>query len=107
MLRLLAAIVLALTCADHWTTYLCLRSPVSGWEVSEANPVADWLFESAGLLPGLAIDSIITIAAVVFLLATSAISRPTKACFLMVIMSTTGYAVLNNIHAINAMRLLG
>lgn len=105
MLRALAALCLMLTGADHWTTYLCLRSPISGWQVTEANPMADWLFQSAGLLPGLLIDSLVTLAAVFFLLSTAALSRNAKACFLAVIVTTTGYAVLNNLQAIDAMGL--
>ncbi len=105
MLRALAATALVLTGADHWTTYLCLRRPVSGWEVTEANPMADWLFQSAGLLPGLAIDSVITLAALAFLLATPAVSHRVKVCFLGVIASSTAYAVINNLNAIHAIGL--
>ena len=47
MLRALTGLTLLLTGADHWTTYLCLRLPVEGWEVIEANPLADWLFQVA------------------------------------------------------------
>ena len=47
MLALLAVLTLALTAADHWTTYLCLRAPVEGWQVTEANPLASWLFANA------------------------------------------------------------
>ena len=61
MLRLLAGFTLLLTGADHWTTYLCLRMPVEGWEVIEANPLADWLFQVMGLVPGPAIDTAITL----------------------------------------------
>ena len=55
MLRLLATLTVLLSLADHWTTYLCLREPVTGWSVTEANPLANWLFDLTGLLPGLAI----------------------------------------------------
>jgi hypothetical protein len=75
MLHALAGLTLLLTAADHWTTYLCLRGPVQGWRVSELNPLADWLFVKFGLVPGLLIDSTITLAAVAFL-ATTALSIP-------------------------------
>ena len=29
---------------DHVTTWLCLRAPIPGWEIREANPLAAWLF---------------------------------------------------------------
>ena len=70
MLRLLATTTILLTCADHWTTYVCLHAPVDGWAVTEANPVADWLFARAGLGAGLMIDSLITLGAVAFVLLT-------------------------------------
>ncbi len=70
MFYLLAALTLLLTAADHWTTYLCLRAPVDGWLVTEANPIAEWLFGSLGLVPGLIIDSVVTIFALAFLLTT-------------------------------------
>lgn len=105
MTYLLAALTLGLTLADHWTTYLCLRSPVAGWEVTEANPVADWLFQLAGLGPGLAIDTAITGVALVFLIGTRRLAGGVKnACFALVA-GTTGYAVVNNLGALNDMGL--
>jgi hypothetical protein len=105
MLNLMAIIALLLTCADHWTTYLCLRSPISGWEVTEANPLADWLFQAAGLIPGLAIDTGITLLAIIFLVTTMLVSRHIKMLFLFVITASTGYAVVNNFQAIQSMGL--
>ena len=68
---ILAILTLLLSAADHWTTYLCLRAPVAGWHVAEANPLAEWLFASFGLVPGLLIDSGVTLVAVAFLLSTT------------------------------------
>ena len=105
LLQILALITLLLTAADHWTTYLCLRAPVPGFEVSEANPLADRLFEALGLVPGLALDSAATLAALAFLLATDLVPLPAKRIFLLVVIAWTGYAVMNNLHAIRAMGL--
>jgi hypothetical protein len=105
MLRLLAGVSLLLTGADHFTTWLCLRSPVSGWDIAEANPLADWLFAAAGLVPGLAIDSVVTLSAVAFLVTTASLSPGLKTGFLALISLTTGYAVVNNVQAIHAMGL--
>lgn len=105
MLRVLAGSSLLLTGADHLTTWLCLRAPVDGWEVSEANPVANWLFRSTGLVPGLAIDSAITLAAVAFLVTTSSLPLALRSGFLGLISLTTGFAVFNNLQAIQAMGL--
>ena len=105
MLRLFAATTILLTCADHWTTYLCLHAPVEGWAVSEANPVADWLFQWAGLGAGLMIDSLVTLGAVVFLSKTNLFDHNIKIALLAAICLTTGYAVFNNLGAISQMGL--
>ena len=105
MLHILALLTLLLTAADHWTTYLCLKSPVPGFDVSEANPIAEWLFDSLGLVPGILLDSAVTLLAIGFLLSTALIPRPAKRVFLMVVIGWTGYAVMNNLQAILSMGL--
>ena len=100
MLHLLAALTVLLSAADHWTTYLCLRSPVSGFEVAEANPIAAWLFQSVGLIEGLMIDSVLTIAAMAFLIFTRRMPHAAKLAFLVVVIGWTGFAVANNLKAI-------
>lgn len=103
MLQGLAILTLLLTFADHWTTYLCLRSPISGWQVVEANPAVDLLFQGTGLLGGLMIDSIFTVVAVAFVFYTQAFQTQVKQAFLAFIVVTTGYAVANNLQAISAL----
>jgi hypothetical protein len=105
MLYMLVALTLLLTMADHWTTYLCLRAPVPGWDVSEANPLADWLFQSLGLVPAILLDSVVTLAAIVFLLGTTLIPRAAKGSFFALVVAWTGWAVVNNMKAILAMGL--
>jgi hypothetical protein len=100
MLHLLAALTLLLSAADHWTTYLCLRSPVSGFDVTEANPFSAWLFQSVGLVEGLMIDSLLTVAALAFLLATRRMPRAAKVAFLVAVVGWTGFAGANNVNAI-------
>jgi hypothetical protein len=100
MLHLLAALTLLLSAADHWTTYLCLRSPVSGFDITEANPFSAWLFESVGLVEGLMIDSLLTVAALAFLLTTRWMPRTAKVVFLVAVIGWTGFAVANNLNAI-------
>ncbi|MCP5043206.1 MAG: hypothetical protein GY944_19440 [bacterium] len=101
MLYPLAALTLLLTFADHWTTYLCLRAPIEGWHVVEANPVVDVLFQASGLVGGLLIDSVFTIFAVGFVLYTTRFHPRLKEAFLAFIALTTGYAVANNLTAIS------
>lgn len=100
-MRVLAGMALLMTAADHWTTWLCLHRPVDNWEVVEANPLAEWLFHSVGLLPGLAIDSFVTLLAVAFLWRTPVFTTRTKCSLLAVILLATGYAVANNAIAIS------
>jgi len=105
LLHLLALLMLLLTAADHWTTYLCLKAPVPGFEVSEANPIAEWLFRSMGLVPGILLDTAVTLAAVGFQVWTTLIPRAAKGLFLLVVIAWTGYAVVNNLRAIVALGL--
>jgi len=105
MLGALAALVAVLTLLDHWTTWLCLRGSVPGWEVSEANPVAAWLFSALGLLPGLAVDTAVTAGAVLFVLQTTRLPRFAKGLCLALLVGTTGFAVLNNVEAVRALGL--
>ncbi len=105
MLHLIAAITLLLTTADHWTTYVCLRQPISGFEVMEANPFADWLFQAVGLVPGLLVDSLITFGAVGFLVLTDQLSSILKYAFLTCTCCATSFAVGNNLLAMSTMGL--
>jgi hypothetical protein len=104
-MRALALLIVLLSAADHWTTYLCLRAPLSGWEVTEANPISDWLFETMGLVPGLLVDSVLTLATMAFLLTTRRIPSAAKSCFFGLIAAWTGVAVVNNLHAISTIGL--
>jgi hypothetical protein len=101
MLGWTATLTALLTTADHWSTYLCLRAPVLGFEVMEANPVADWLFQSVGLVPGLLVDSLVTLVAIVFLMTTTQLSLGVKNSFLGVVCLATSYAVINNLVAMS------
>lgn len=105
MIWILAALTLGLSAADHWTTWVCLRRPVSGWDVVEANPISDWLFQTVGLVPGLMLDSVITVVAIGFVIATPRMPNSVKAICLAFISSWTAYAVVNNYNAIEALGL--
>ncbi len=102
---ILAVLWVLLSAADHWTTYLCLRAPVTGWQVVEANPLASWMFGSFGLVPGLAIDSAITLGVVAFVLTTRFIPEAFKGAFFGVVIAGTGLAVYNNCRALAALGL--
>lgn len=99
----LVAAVLMLTAADHWTTWLCLREPVTGFVVTEANPFAAWLFGHAGLVSGLVLDSLLTFGALLFLASTRRFSPRIKNALLVFASLATTYAVTNNLFAIAAL----
>lgn len=103
MLPALLALTLLLTAADHWTTWLCLRSPLPGWEVSEANPISAWLFHTVGLGTGLLLDSALTLLALGLLASTRLLPRGFKSGFLAVVVVWTAWAVVNNVQAIRAL----
>ena len=105
MLAVLVTLTILLTAADHWTTYLCLSTPVDGWEVTEANPIADWLFQSMGLLPGIVLDSVVTLLAIAFLIVTPLVPQPLKTGFFALVVVWTGWAVTNNLSALRALGL--
>ena len=99
----LIGVILMLTAVDHLTTYLCLREPVAGYVVTEANPFAAWLFGHAGLVQGLILDSLITFAALLFLASTPRFSPRLKLAMLSFIALATSYAVTNNLFAVAAL----
>ena len=105
MLPLLVGLTVLLTAADHWTTYLCLRAPVSGWDVTEANPLAEWLFGSVGLVEGLMLDTACSVVAIAFLLTTSLVPGHAKRGFFVLVVGWTAWAVVNNVQALYALGL--
>jgi hypothetical protein len=105
MVNLLASLALLFSLADHWTTYLCLNTQVAGWQVTEANPIADWLFVRFGLAQGLWIDTVVTVLVLAFLVRTHRIARAAKLAALSVLVATTAYAVANNLQAVHRLGL--
>jgi len=105
MLSVLVTLTVLLTAADHWTTFLCLRAPIDSWQVTEANPIAGWLFDAVGLLPGILLDSAITAIAIAFLLTTALIPARLKTAFFFFVSTWTGWAVTNNLSALRALGL--
>jgi hypothetical protein len=105
MVPLLALLALVVTLADHWTTYLCLNANVAGWQVSEANPLSQWLFRNFGLAGGLWIDTAVTLAILVILVRTPRLPRLAKLAALTLLIATTSYAVANNLQAVQALGL--
>jgi hypothetical protein len=100
LLPLLFVLTLAVTAADHWTTWVCLREPVPGWHVTEANPIAAWLFSAIGLVPAILLDSAVTVLALAWLVQSALVPHLLKHAFLVCVVSWTSWAVMNNVQAI-------
>jgi hypothetical protein len=102
---LLGALVMLFNLADNTTTFLCLRQPVAGFEVVEANPIARWLFASIGLVEGLVLEMLLTTAAIAFLVVTPRIPGRTRLLLLVVLALLPAWASLNNLLVIRAIGL--
>ena len=92
-------VVALLTTADHLTTWLGLRRPVDGFVVHEANPYAAWLFDFAGLVPGLVLDSVATFWELLLLVTPRRFSPEWNTAMLASVAVATGHAVTNNLFA--------
>jgi hypothetical protein len=102
---LLGALVVLFNVADNTTTFLCLREPVAGFEVFEANPIARWLFDSIGLVEGLVLEMAITTAAIAFLVFTRRIPGRMRLLLLFVLAVLPAWAALNNLLVIRTVGL--
>ncbi len=101
----LGILVILLNLADNATTFLCLRAPVAGFELSEANPAANWLFGFLGLRTGLVFEMVVTSIAVLFLVATDHVPPRIKLALLIVLAALPAWAALNNLFVIQATNL--
>ena len=98
--------LLLVTLGDHYTTWVCLRAPIPGWDITEANPLADYLFQVFGLVPGLLIDSLATVIAVTWLYHTPVFSGKLKIGGFLAATALTTYAVVNNLGAMISVGIL-
>jgi hypothetical protein len=106
MLRVFAGLALLFALLDHLTTWLCLRAPIPGWDVREANPIAAWLFGHIGLVEGLALDTGVTLAAVLCVAQARRVPRAAKLGLLGLLIATSAWAVANNFDVIQQIGLL-
>lgn len=107
MLPVFAALAMLFALLDHATTWLCLRAPIPGWEVREANPLAAWLFGRFGLVEGLALDTLVTLGAVIFVAQAQRVPRAARLALLGMLIATSAFATANNFDVIQQIGLLG
>jgi hypothetical protein len=106
MLHVFAGLALLFALLDHFTTWLCLRAPIPGWEIREANPLAAWLFERVGLIEGLAIDTGVTALALVLVAYAARMPRAARLSLLGLLIGTSAFAVANNFDMIQQIGLV-
>jgi hypothetical protein len=94
---LLGGLVLVFNLADNATTFLCLSASTPGFEVFEANPVAAWTFETLGLASGLLLETLVTTAAVAFLIFTERVPARMKLALLGLLSLLPAWAAVNNL----------
>ena len=106
MLHAFAGLALLFALLDHLTTWLCLRMPIPGWEIREANPIAAWLFEHVGLIEGLAIDTAVTALALVLVAYVARMPRAARLLVLGLLIASSAFAVANNCDVIQRIGLV-
>jgi hypothetical protein len=99
----LAGMALLMNALDNFTTFACLRRPVVGFEVYEANPLARWGFDLFGLVPGLILEMALSGVAIWFLLQTQSFSRSTRMSLLAAMAVLPTWAVVNNLRVMHAL----
>jgi len=99
---ILGALVIIFNFMDNFTTFACLRAPVAGFEITEANPVAHWLFSWIGLAEGLILEMLITMGAVAFLMFTRRLPNSTRLLLLGILAVLPAIAAVNNLDVMYA-----
>ena len=103
---MLGALVILFNLMDNVTTFACLRSATPGFNVTEANPAARWLFDSIGLLEGLVVETVITTLAVGFLVFTQRLPVRIRLMFLCFLTVLPAWAAINNLNVMRAVGIL-
>ncbi len=103
---LLGGLVLVFNLADNATTFLCLSASTPGFEVFEANPVAAWTFETLGLGYGLLLETLVTTAAIAFLILTERVPARARLALLGVLGLLPAWAAANNLQVAWAVGLI-
>ncbi len=98
----LGALVILFNLLDNTTTFLCLSTPITGFNVTELNPFARWLFDAIGLLEGLIVEMFITLGAVGFLVHTKRLTPRVRLVLLVILVVLPAWAVVNNLNVMKA-----
>lgn len=88
-MRILAVLALLLAGIEKWATYACSQAPIDGLAMAEVNPVSAWLLEAIGPPAAPAVDALVTLAVVVFLLRTRLLPGTARAGLLLAVAALT------------------
>ncbi len=102
----LAGLAFLFNAADNLTTYLCLREPIEGFEIYEANPLAAWGFHMVGLEAGLWIETVLCAAAILFLLHSPLFGFRARMALLAVLAALPAGAAANNLLVMRELQIL-
>ncbi len=102
----LAALAFLFNAADNLTTYLCLRAPIEGFEIYEANPLAAWGFQTVGLEAGLWIETVLCAGAILFLVHSPLFGFRSRMALLAVLAALPAGAAANNLLVMRELQIL-
>jgi uncharacterized protein YacL len=94
-------VLFVLILGDCVSTYLCLTTPSPEYNVWEANPVSEWLFQAIGLVPGLVIFALAKAIALLIVWKWAHVSPGHMLLFLILMggsIPVTAYVNYNNFH---------
>ena len=97
-LKILFVLLILAFLGDNISTYFALSLPAKeGLLISEANPIAAWIFEAMGLVKGLIFEFVLSIGLLYWLMGVKTIPYKWKVVIFAGILIPTVYAVINNI----------
>jgi len=102
----LALLALVFNAADNWTTYVCLTTPVSVYDVYEANPLAAWGFDTIGLGLGLWIEMGLCVIATSFLLWSNLLDLRVRIALLALLAILPAGAAVNNLLVMRDLQMI-
>lgn len=103
LLMLMVVLTILAVLLDNWTTYIALTE-YAEYGVYEANPLAEWLFQTFGFVSCLVVNSILMPLGILFLAQTSWVRRERVRILLLgIVLSLRGGAALNNWLVITAL----
>lgn len=97
-LKILFVLIILANLGDNFSTYWALTLPAKeGMLITEANPIAAWIFEAMGLVKGLIFEFVLGIGLIWWLMGVKDIPYRWKVVIFAGILIPTVYAVINNI----------